>query len=51
MRSQSLIPIAQTQKTGISLVAASKDDTFDQNGRSSTPPHLTLSTPPSPQQG
>ena len=35
--------IAQTQKIGISLVA-SEDDTSDQNGKPSTPPHLTLST-------
>ena len=36
--------IAQTQKIGMSLVAASEDDTSDQSGKPSTPPHLTLST-------
>ena len=45
MHSQSLIPHCSG-----SLVAAPEDDTFDQNGRPSTPPHLTPSTPPSPQQ-
>ena len=45
MHSQSLIPHCSG-----SLVAAPEDDTCDQNGRPSTPPHLTPSTPPSPQQ-
>ena len=35
---------AQTQKIGMSLVAASEDDTSDQNGKPSTPAHLTSST-------
>ena len=33
--------ITQTQKIGMSLVAASEDDTSDQNDKPSTPPHLT----------
>ena len=36
--------IAQTQKIGMSLAVASEDDTSDQNGKPSTPPHLTSST-------
>ena len=35
--------IALIQKTGMSLVAASEGDTSDQNGKPSTPPHLTSS--------
>ena len=42
-------PIALTQDVGISLVAAFEDDTCDQNDKPSIPPHLTPSTPPSPQ--
>lgn len=42
--------ITQTQKIGIPLVAASEDDTYDQNGNPSTLPHLTPSTQSSPQQ-
>ena len=36
--------IAKTQKIGMSLVAASEDDTSNQNGKPSTPHHLTSST-------
>ena len=36
--------IAQTQKIGMSLVAASEDDTSDQNGKPYTPPNLTSPT-------
>ena len=35
--------IALIQKIGMSLVAASEGDTSDQNGKPSTPPHLTSS--------
>ena len=41
----------QTQKIGISLVAASEENTCDPNGKPSTPTNLTASTLPSPQQG
>ena len=41
--------IAQTQKISISLAAVSEGNTCDQNRKPYTPPHLTSSTPPSPQ--
>ena len=41
MHSQSLIPYRSDSEIGMSLVAASEDNTSDQNGKPYFPPHLT----------
>ena len=43
-------PRRLAQKIGTSVVAASEDNTCDQNGKPSNTSHLTPAAPPSPQQ-